>query len=69
MSITINDLDINQELDNNALQNILGGRRGFVYKSQIKEMHKRYTKPFSPSKNRYQSRIVLRSTSRLIHIC
>lgn len=25
-NIAINDLDINQELDNNALQNILGGR-------------------------------------------
>ena len=46
MALAINDLDINQELDNNTLTNILGGR--WVYRNY----YRRYTRRYS-----YTSRI------------
>lgn len=41
-SIIINDLDVNQELDSNALQNILGGR--WVTRVYRRAYRKRYVR-------------------------
>jgi len=40
--ITINDLEINQDLDSKALKNIVGGRWKYTYETRYKYVKKSY---------------------------
>jgi hypothetical protein len=52
-TIAINDLDINQELDNNALQNIFGGR--WVRRTYYRTYYRRYYRTYRIRRTYYQT--------------
>ena len=52
-AIAINDLDINQELDNNALQSILGGR--WVRRTYYRRYTRRYYRSYRVRRYTYRT--------------